>query len=199
MNDFNFSELISGLETNGYVVIQQFLAEEIIANLRELALSAYHRQLTHKAQTGLSQSDTENLRGDHIIWLDDASGNANIQHYLSQMITLKIILNKAFYLSLESLESHFSVYPIGTSYAKHLDQFHAQKTRKISSILYLNDHWQADDGGCLRLYLSPLGHLDIQPIGGQLVLFDSARFFHEVLPAKRERVSIAGWFKTRPN
>jgi len=29
------------------------------------------------------------------------------------------------------------------------------------------------------------------------VIFLSARFAHEVLPAKRERLSIAGWFKSR--
>ena len=32
------------------------------------------------------------------------------------------------------------------------------------------------------------------PEGGTLVCFLSDRFHHEVLPARRERLSITGWF-----
>jgi SM-20-related protein len=31
-----------------------------------------------------------------------------------------------------------------------------------------------------------------------LVTFLSARFIHEVLPARRERYSLTGWLKRRP-
>jgi len=37
----------------------------------------------------------------------------------------------------------------------------------------------------------------VHPTGGTLVLFLSERFAHEVLPAKRERLSLTGWFKSR--
>ena len=197
MSHLNLPNILSTLETNGYAVIQQFLGDEVVSDLRELALNSHHQQLTHKAQVGLTQSNTNTLRGDHIIWLDNTSQNISITQYISQMEMFKNVLNEAFYLSLCSLESHFAIYPKGTGYAKHLDQFHAQKTRKISSVLYLNKNWSFKDGGCLRIYLTETEHVDIEPIGGQLVLFDSARFFHEVLTSNRERVSIAGWFKTR--
>ncbi|HEY8085443.1 MAG TPA: 2OG-Fe(II) oxygenase [Methylophilaceae bacterium] len=39
--------------------------------------------------------------------------------------------------------------------------------------------------------------MDISPQGGTLVVFFSDQFWHEVLPAKRDRFSIAGWFKNR--
>jgi len=42
----------------------------------------------------------------------------------------------------------------------------------------------------------PDAHLDIYPRDGRLVLFLSADFEHEVLPAARERLSVAGWFRT---
>jgi SM-20-related protein len=48
----------------------------------------------------------------------------------------------------------------------------------------------------LRLYLSD-HHLDVYPSGGKLVLFLSADFDHEVLPATRDRFSIACWFRRR--
>jgi SM-20-related protein len=34
----------------------------------------------------------------------------------------------------------------------------------------------------------------VLPEGGTLVCFLSDRFHHEVLPARRERLSVTGWF-----
>jgi SM-20-related protein len=67
-------------------------------------------------------------------------------------------------------------------------------------VLYLNRNWGEEDGGQLRLYTDPLDqgrYREIPPLGGSLVTFLSARFLHEVLPARRERISITGWFKRR--
>jgi len=64
----------------------------------------------------------------------------------------------------------------------------------------LNDAWQAADGGQLRLYLDGMAeapYLDVLPTAGTLVAFLSSRFWHEVMPAKRERMSITGWFRSR--
>jgi len=64
----------------------------------------------------------------------------------------------------------------------------------------LNQDWTREDGGELRLHLDAgeTGNFeDVLPVGGTLVTFLSARFAHEVLPAKRERLSLAGWFRTR--
>ena len=111
-------------------------------------------------------------------------------------------MNQHFYMGLASLETHLAIYPVGAVYQKHLDQFNAGQaqqlnTRKLSSILYLNQEWQDSDGGELRLYVNEDEWLDILPAGGRLVLFLSAQFWHEVLPAKRERLSLTGWFRTR--
>jgi SM-20-related protein len=40
-------------------------------------------------------------------------------------------------------------------------------------------------------------HFDVAPIGGTFVTFLSAEYEHEVLPARRERASLTGWFTTR--
>lgn len=202
MNNTIFSDALLSIEADGYVVISQFLVIDMIKALHDFALFYHAQQLTYKANTGLGDahrliSSEVMLRGDHIVWLEDTSTNNALQQYFSRMNLLRHALNQIFYLGLESLESHFSIYPAGTSYAKHLDQFQTKKTRKISSILYLNNGWKAEDGGELRLYLNNNEYVDIEPIGGRLVLFESERFFHEVLTTKRERVSITGWFKTR--
>jgi SM-20-related protein len=67
----------------------------------------------------------------------------------------------------------------------------------LSIVLYLNDGWRAEDEGGLRLYLPGDDKVDVMPEGRTLVAFLADRFAHEVLPAKRDRLSIAGWFRRR--
>ena len=71
--------------------------------------------------------------------------------------------------------------------------------RAISAALYLNDQWLPEDGGQLRIYLGGGRSEDVLPQGGRLVAFLSDRFEHEVLPARRERMSFTGWFRRRPS
>jgi SM-20-related protein len=70
----------------------------------------------------------------------------------------------------------------------------------LSTVLYLNPDWQADAGGELRLY----DELDderllqcVTPEYGKMIIFLSDKFPHEVMAAKRERQSIAGWFRNQ--
>jgi hypothetical protein len=39
--------------------------------------------------------------------------------------------------------------------------------------------------------------LDIEPSGGRAVPFPRVCFHHEVLPARRERLRVTGWFTRR--
>ena len=69
--------------------------------------------------------------------------------------------------------------------------------------VYLNPNWAPGDGGELTLYHSDQNHhgeqsqsmLTVTPSMGTLVAFLSEEFPHEVLPAKRDRYAIAGWFR----
>jgi SM-20-related protein len=96
------------------------------------------------------------------------------------------------FLSLKDYEIHMTVYPTGSFYKRHLDQFRADDHRKLSAICYLNRNWTDDDGGQLRMYL-PEGNKDFLPLAGRLVCFRSDQIEHEVLPAKKERLSLTGW------
>ena len=53
------------------------------------------------------------------------------------------------------------------------------------------------DGGALRLHLSATESRDVLPLGGTFACFLAERYEHEVMPATRDRLSIAGWFKRR--
>jgi SM-20-related protein len=93
-----------------------------------------------------------------------------------------------------------AVYPPGSFYRRHLDQFRGVGERTVTTILYLNQDWIQPDGGQLRIYTDPVDqrrYEEVLPLGGRLVTFLSARFLHEVLPARRDRLSITGWFKKR--
>jgi SM-20-related protein len=140
------------------------------------------------------------VRTDWVRWLDPVHCEPAHQHYLAALEYLRAAINRSLYLGLVEFESHLAVYPPGTYYRKHLDQFRDMGTRSVSCILYLNDAWQAADGGQLRIYTDARNdahYQEILPLGGQLVTFLSTRFLHEVMPATRHRMSITGWFKIR--
>ena len=94
------------------------------------------------------------------------------------------------------LEMHYAIYPPGAGYARHRDRFRDDDARVLSCIAYLNDGWRAGDGGALRMHLDG-GARDVAPAGGTLVAFLSDRVEHEVLPARRDRIAVSGWFRRR--
>lgn len=193
----DIEHMIDHIARDGYVVIEQFLPVETIAALADDALALDASGAMRKAVTGKGQhSGADSLRGDFIHWLEGANTPAQ-QRYLQAMDELRIALNQHLYLGLFEFETHFAVYPANTGYAKHLDQLRNTQDRQISTILYLNPGWQADDGGALRLYLDEEVYEDIMPQAGRLVIFLSGRFWHEVLPARKTRISLTAWFRKR--
>lgn len=137
------------------------------------------------------------LRGDVTRWFDPAMPTLAQQPFDSGMHALRAHLNRSLLLGLVESEAHFAVYPAGLGYARHLDQLRGNDARVLSAVYYLNDAWLDTDGGALRLYLADGTHRDIFPQAGRLVLFLSADFEHEVLPASRTRMSIACWMRQR--
>jgi SM-20-related protein len=184
----------------GYAVTPDFLSitevAELASELRTLQQSGEMRG----AGVGKDAEVTNNVRGDFIHWLEESSASPAQQVYLQRLEELRLALNQTLYLGLFEFEGHFASYSPGAFYRKHLDQFQHDSQRALSCILYLNDSWLEEDGGQLRMYLDENDdtvYRDIQPRGGTLVTFLSARYWHEVLPARRERLSITGWFRTR--
>ena len=197
-------KIIENIQQQGYAIVDDFMETAATQALADQAKALKSSGVMHKATTGLSKTQSE-LRGDFIHWIEASSASPTEQVYLDTMAKLQQALNQAFFLGLFELESHFAIYPAGAGYHKHLDQFVGKEERKISCILYLNDDWQDTDGGQLRIYLgkqdldkqNQAQFFDVLPTGGKLVVFVSSDFIHEVLPAKRERIAITGWFRTR--
>lgn len=193
------SQIIDDIRQQGYAIVDDFMDSTSITALSQHAKQLQADGVMQKASTGLNKTVSK-IRGDFIYWIDTNTTNPIEQGYLKAMQALQNALNQAFFLGLFELESHFAIYPTGAGYHKHLDQFIGKEERKITCILYLNDQWQSTDGGELRVYLDKQNHdhfFDVAPTGGKLVVFVASDFVHEVLPAKRERIAMTGWFRTR--
>ena len=115
------------------------------------------------------------------------------------MEELRIGLNRLLFLGLFDYESHYAIYGAGAGYGKHSDVLNGQNNRILTTVLYLNEDWQARDGGELILF-APAGDTAIatvMPTFGTMIIFLSDGAPHEVLTAHRTRRSIAGWFRGR--
>ena len=196
----SISSIIENIAQQGYAVVEQFINPQEIAYLAAQAKILHSAGEMHKAKTGITKVENSTLRGDFIHWIEASNASEAEMVYLNNMAKLQQAINQAFFLGLFELESHFAIYPPGAGYQKHLDQFIGKEERKVSCILYLNENWGSEDGGQLRMYLDQKNEnrfIDISPQAGTLVVFLSSDFLHEVLPAKRERISVTGWFRTR--
>lgn len=145
---------------------------------------------------GPGQQLDESIRGDHIQWLAPGE-SAVVDEYLGLLDELRGALNRELFLGLEDYECHFALYPPGSFYRRHLDRFRDDDRRTVTTVFYLNQDWQPEQGGALRIELADGREHDVLPAAGTLVVFMSGDFPHEVLPASRERLSLTGWYRRR--
>jgi len=205
----NFEELVDHIAEHGFCVINDFLPEATVTALADEAQTLKQTEVMQEAGIGREHLNVnKEIRGDSIYWLNEDGATAAQQSYFEQMESLRLNLNQHLYLGLFGLESHLAVYPEGAFYKKHLDCFASQNPqkpqRKISCIVYLNHDWHMQDGGQLKLYLNETDESDkyksilISPLAGRAVIFLSDTFYHEVMPTYKERISLTGWFLSRP-
>jgi SM-20-related protein len=197
-----FARITADLAEHGWCAMPGFVSPLLTGQLAMEAMSDWRAGCFRTA--GVGRGDELELRpevrNDQVQWLDPADCSGAQRIYLDQLEQLRLAINRSLYLGLFAFEGHLAVYPPGSYYRRHLDQFRGIGQRTVTAILYLNHQWTEDDGGQLRIYTDPGRpdeYAEILPVGGTLVTFLSARFPHEVLPAQRDRLSLTGWFSTR--
>ena len=198
-------KIADDIHSQGWCVIREALPSKLA-----ISLSVRAKQLNEseyiKAGVGRGHNHLydNKVRQDEIYWIDESlesEDNTVEDLWLSWLNNLRQYLNQNLFLGLFSVESHFAHYPPDGYYQKHCDAFRGQSNRKLSLVTYLNDNWNVRDGGELKLYqdleLSDGTEVikKVLPELGTLVIFLSERFPHEVLPALRNRYSIASWFR----
>jgi SM-20-related protein len=209
MSFFSESQLdviADALVSQGYCIVGDalpaVLLKQLLSHLNQLhdsdlKVAGIGRQTDFQVQ--------ENIRSDKIHWIQP--NTETTAEFLQWMEALRVGINRRLFMGLFDYESHFAYYPVGAFYKKHLDAFRGNRTqgqsnRVLSTVLYLNEAWQSGDGGELLLYADGDANDNnskvietLLPEFGRMVIFLSEKFPHEVLPAQRERKSIAGWFR----
>ena len=191
------SRLIAALAGPGWGVVPEAVptgwCRELAARARELDRCGEFRP--GAIGVGRARAVHSEVRGDRICWLHVPVTGVEIE-LLAMFENLRIALNRELQLGVQELECHYAIYPVGAGYQRHCDRSPRGAERVVTVVLYLNEGWEADDGGQLRLYAAA-GPAEIAPRAGALVAFLSERFEHEVRPTRRERVSLSGWFRRR--
>jgi len=189
-----FDKIADGLANDGFAVIDDFLTAQEVTSI--CAEDEFKNGLLRFKKAGIGKSQdkqiNEGIRGDYIQWVDKTSAPEALKVYLEKISQLRMFLNQSLYLSLKDEEIHMTIYPAGSFYKRHLDQFKKDDHRKLSVICYLNESWKEENGGQLRVYFQNETK-DFSPLAGRLVCFRSDLLEHEVLPANRERLSLTGW------
>lgn len=193
----NFTHTVNNIATQGWSLTPDFLPPDTVTRLAGEIRQHFSQGAMRQAGVSLERQVNTNIRSDFILWLNEGELTPAQRGYFDVLEQLRQEVNAGLQLGIFEFEGHAALYPAGSFYQRHLDRFQNNNQRSLSCILYLNEHWQESDGGLLRLYLNETEHMDIVPKGGLLVTFLSDRFWHEVLPANKERLSITGWFKTR--
>src|SRR5690554_4102093 len=188
--------IVSGLYSTGFVVLDHVFDDNYLTCLlRELI--ELNPQEFKPAGIGRENAYQKNkfIRNDRIHWLD--GDESFLSSYRTWAESLRLAVNRRLFLGLYEYECMFAHYPEGAFYKRHIDAFNAGINRRLSTVLYLNPQWGINDGGELLMYAPDSDKVinRISPQMGRLVVFLSEEFPHEVLPAKRARYSLTGWYR----
>lgn len=196
---FNWSKMIDDLADNGLYINTQFLPKNLTPTFDQWFDEAKKQKLFRPAKIGATQQSNLNstIRSDLIHWIEQFPQALN---FIPSFLTdFQAYTNSQLFLNLKRYELHLSSYQEGSFYKTHIDRSQFQNQNRILTIiLYLNPDWSDENGGHLVIY-SPQDStkvlLKIKPEFGTLVVFRSELFPHEVLPAKKERRALTGWFR----
>jgi SM-20-related protein len=191
-----FNTLIDTFIDNKVGIAQDFISAGLSLQLKQNLANCYADNRFKKAGTGNDKqiSHDNAVRGDMIYWLDRKHNNSYENAFFDVMDSFVLYLNNTCYTGITGYEFHYTLYPTGSFYKKHLDQFKTNDSRKYSMIIYLNAGWLQADGGELCIHhKNSLQH--ITPENGKSVFFKSSELEHEVLLTTKPRMSITGWLK----
>jgi SM-20-related protein len=195
-NEVLFDRIARDIEQQGYSIRSGALPEGL-ANALLLHQQTLEAEKFKSAGIGRGNEYLENefVRTGEIAWINGETEAG--RKWLEWSASLQRFLNRRLFLGLFSFESNFAHYPPGGYYKRHYDAFRGDANRVLSVVVYLNIGWTGTDGGELVLYKDDFDKdgIKVVPLLGTVVVFLSKEFPHEVLPAHRDRYSIAGWFR----
>ena len=225
---------IDQLASKGYAVIPNFISDDLVAELAKDVSNLRSNSKFKVARIGQDSTNAlnEDIRVAETCFLGEGklsdvpslarkelydaldgarnslSGNEQLDEQDWQSGEIK---KGAPALDRELTEMLYAYYPSGGFYRRHRDAVpgSASILRCYSLLLYLNQNWQKEDAGQLRMHFDSGGdflpdgeepnYLDVDPKAGTLVLFKSDQVPHEVLDTNSERLAVVGWYNRAPN
>jgi len=200
-----YEKVIDDLMEQKYSIVEDFFTAREVQGLRNALMLKYEEDQFKKSAIGNQTGEQviAAVRGDFILWLDEQNAEGAERVFFNKLQDFTQYLNRTCFMGIVKQEFHYALYPEGTFYKRHLDTFQNDNSRKLSIVCYLNDEdWKPEYGGELTIYTNENGiekTIDIYPVKGRVVVFESQVLEHEVKPVKRDRLSITGWLKTRGN
>jgi SM-20-related protein len=187
---------LNSFESSGFMLLDNFLNHSDAMAIRDYILVQASSGLLRKAGIGrqVDFAIEESRRGDFIQWIDSGNAPEAALRFLENIDALRVFLNRNFYLGLQDFETHYTVYPPGTKYERHVDRHRSGSSRRVSFVFYLNPGWSFEHGGELVLYQHSGESHRIEPVFSRLAVFLS-ELEHEVLVTHHDRVSITGWMR----
>ncbi|ETO81461.1 hypothetical protein F442_04130 [Phytophthora nicotianae P10297] len=216
-------------DSPGFVIKEAFLGHREALEVRDALTELATSGTFHDAKVGAGQNlrNDRAVRGDRIHWIQTPSDlNAPAQsihpailHLRRQVESLVYGLRKASpEMDLRNIVStQFAIFPgDGARFVKHVDTYsnvHKDErggiskdglVRLITCVYYLNDQWEIEHGGYLRVHVKdskhlPACHWDVPPKLDTLVVFRSRDVEHEVMPTYRERKAVTIWYYGKPS
>lgn len=195
------SEIGTALREQGWWAGQLLPADFMRQILADATLLRQQQQFK-PAAVGAEHSKQviNSIRGDQTCWVEGATTTQ--QDFLQAMLALKAVFESYFPVPLANFDGHYSYYPAGTFYRKHMDNARQRNSRIFSVVNYLNPDWQDGDGGELVLFNADNDETElatIKPVFGTTAIFFSTDFPHEVRETQQPRYSLTGWFHHHKN
>jgi Rps23 Pro-64 3,4-dihydroxylase Tpa1-like proline 4-hydroxylase len=206
---------VEQLKNHGYTIIDNVISEELQKNILEQTNDMVSSNKLQPAGSSKSEHDDpfrdNKARTDLTAWLHHEQEQGALKKLMNQIIApLGSDISKVLHLRKhwKQAEHQLAFYKGSTTnpgyYEKHRDAFPDEGSneeimtqRRVTAICYVNHQWQEGDGGKLRIWTSKRdgGHsLDIEPIGGRILLFLSGAVDHQVLHTYKDRVAITAWY-----
>jgi SM-20-related protein len=191
-----FDTLIDSYIEDKVGIAENFLSNLLAGNLKDNLYKLLANKQFQPAGTGNEKIVLHDklYRSDLIYWLDRKHNDPFENEFFDLIDEFVAYLNSTCYTGITGYEFHYALYPEGSFYKKHLDQFRSNPSRQYSMITYLNTEWSEGDGGELRIHHAERTQ-NISPVSGKSIFFKSSELEHEVLLTNKVRLSITGWLK----
>ena len=198
-----------GLAGDGYAVLNHAFGAQLSDDCRAEIETMHQNNLLRKAtiQSGI-QSTASTSRSDLHTFLSSDSDATEAEKYpnlhalrawLQELrVQLASCIERLEGVRADRASFMCAKYPAHTAgYLRHRDAKPEIGGRKLTCLCYFNNDWAAEHGGQLRIWPQgsddSISFVDIDPIGGRMVVFRSS-LWHQVFPTEdRDRYALTAW------